>query len=62
MARTPLASLLQDAVAEAALEARRSDESRASCLRRGAVAGIGLTALGRFAPRRRRWRCGADGS
>ena len=49
MSRTPLARVLQAAAAEAATE--HGDRStRRELLRRGAVAGIGPTALGRFTP------------
>ena len=49
MARTPLASLLENAVAEVAQD-HEGRTSRRELLRRGAAAGIGLTALGRLAP------------
>jgi monoamine oxidase len=52
MARTPLARMLQEAAAEAAAEAG-GRTTRRDLLRRGAVAGIGLSALGALAPRAR---------
>jgi monoamine oxidase len=48
MARTPLASMLEDAAFEAA-DAEGGRSTRRDLLRRGAVAGVGLTALGRLA-------------
>jgi monoamine oxidase len=49
MARTPLASLLQDAAFEVA-QANAGRSTRRDFLRRSAVAGVGLTALGRLVP------------
>jgi monoamine oxidase len=48
MSRTPLARMLEHAAADAAIEAR-GGTTRRELLRRGAAAGLGLSALGRFA-------------
>ena len=49
MARTPLAGLLENAAADLAVEAGLRT-TRRELLRRGAVAGFGVAALGRLAP------------
>jgi monoamine oxidase len=48
MSRTPLARMLEHAAADAAIEAG-GGTTRRELLRRGAAAGLGLSALGRFA-------------
>ena len=49
MARTPLARMLESAAAEATVEAG-GRTTRRELLRRGAAAGLGISALARFAP------------
>jgi monoamine oxidase len=49
MARTPLARLLQSAAVDAGA-ATEGRSTRRELLRRGAAAGIGLSAVGRLAP------------
>jgi monoamine oxidase len=49
MARTPLARMLQGAAADAAVE-DKGRTTRRELLRRGAAAGLGLSALGHLAP------------
>jgi hypothetical protein len=49
MARTPLARVLEAAAADAAVEAE-GRTTRRELLRKGAVAGLGVTALGQLAP------------